>query len=170
MDPSVLFGLPAHPLLVHVPVVLLPLVAIGTVAIVVSASLRERFGWLVVALAGFALLGVQLAMGSGEALDGHVEKSQLLERHTELANSLRPLAIVLFLLVLAVVLLGRRRLPGSWKWAAPVVGVLAVLSAVGTTARLAEVGHAGAKATWHETNMRSRSHESGDHDEAYDHR
>ena len=156
LELSKLFGLPAHPLLVHIPVVLLPLVAIGTLAIAFHAGMRQRFGWVVVALAGISLVGVQLAMGSGEELEGHVEKGKLLHRHTELAESMRPLAVVLFVLVLAVVLIGRRTLPDSRRWIAPVVGVLAVVAALGTTVRVVQVGHAGAKATWHETDMDSK--------------
>jgi hypothetical protein len=39
------FGLPAHPLLVHAVVVLVPLVAIGAIAAVLWPSLRTRIGW-----------------------------------------------------------------------------------------------------------------------------
>ena len=44
---SKLFGLPAHPLFVHVPVVLIPLVGIGAIAMAFSARVRDRYGWLV---------------------------------------------------------------------------------------------------------------------------
>jgi hypothetical protein len=162
MEISKLFGLPAHPLLVHIPVVLLPLVALGTIAITVRPALRERFGWLVLAGAGVVVVAVQLALGSGEALEPHVERSALLHRHTQLADSMRPLAIVLFVLVLAVVLLGRLEMPPPRRWIVPAVGVLAVLGSLVTTARLVQVGHAGAKATWHDTDMSKKRGGHGD--------
>ena len=41
MEIENLFGLPAHPLIVHGAVVLVPLAAIGTILIVASRSLRD---------------------------------------------------------------------------------------------------------------------------------
>ena len=154
-----LFGLPAHPLLVHVPIVLIPLVAVGAVAIVAVPAWRQRFGWLLVALAGVSVLGVQLAIGSGETLEDHVERSSYLHRHTEMAGSLRPLALVLFLVLLAfmVVDLYRRRPDDSRadlaRKASPFVAALLILTGVASTVRLAQVGHNGARASWHEVNM-----------------
>ena len=55
MDIETIFGLPAHPLLVHIPVVLIPLCAAGAVWIVVWPSWRPRIGWIVVALSGFTV-------------------------------------------------------------------------------------------------------------------
>jgi hypothetical protein len=162
MEITKLFGLPAHPLLVHVPIVLIPLVAVGTIAITVRPAWRARFGWVVVALAGVALAGVQLALGSGEALEDHVERSAALHRHTEMAGSLRPLALVLFVLVLGLMLIERR--PTGPRWLVPVIAVLAVLAGVGSTARLAQVGHNGAKASWGDVNMSARGHGDGDAD------
>ncbi len=39
------FGLPTHPLAVHGPVVLLPLVALATVVLAVRERWRSRAGW-----------------------------------------------------------------------------------------------------------------------------
>jgi len=156
-----LLGLPAHPLLVHVPVVLIPLVAMGTVVIVALPSWRPVLGWVLVALAGAAVVGVQLSMGSGEALEDHVERSYWLHRHTELADSMRPLALVLFVLVLAFVLVDQHRRRSSTsptdlaRRATPVLAVLMVLAGAVTSARIVQVGHYGAKASWHEVDMSS---------------
>src|SRR5436853_1547322 len=114
MEISKLFGLPAHPLLVHVPIVLIPLVAVATVALAVRPAWRARFGWIVVALAAIALVGVQLAIGSGETLEDHVARTAALHRHTEMAGSLRPLALILFVVLLALMVLHRRASGPSW--------------------------------------------------------
>jgi uncharacterized membrane protein len=160
MEISKLFGLPAHPLLVHVPIVLIPLVTVGAVVLAVRPALRARFGWIAVALAGIALVGVQLALGSGEALEDHVERSAVLHRHTEMAESLRPLAVLLFVTLLGLMLLDRR--PRGPRWLAPAVALLAAVAGIASTGRLVQVGHNGAKASWGDVDMSARGHADDD--------
>jgi hypothetical protein len=57
---NTIFGLPAHPLLVHIPVALIPLCAIGAVVIAISPRWRQRIGWVVVVLAGVTVVASQL--------------------------------------------------------------------------------------------------------------
>jgi hypothetical protein len=79
-------GLPAHPLLVHAPVVLVPVVALLVILMIVRPQWLERFGWLAVGLAGLALVTGVLAENSGEALEEAVEDSAsrtLLHAHEE---------------------------------------------------------------------------------------
>jgi len=161
---SKLFGLPAHPLLVHIPIVLIPLVAVGTVILAVRPAWRAHFGWAVVAIAGVALVGVQLAIGSGEPLEHHVERTAALHRHTEMAGSLRPLALIVFVLLLGLMLIDRRRTGPTWL--VPALAVVAVVASFGSTVRLAQIGHNGAKASWGEVNMgrRAASSNAGDGD------
>jgi hypothetical protein len=156
------FGVPAHPLLVHVPIVLLPLVGVGAVACALSRRARRRFGPLVVGLAAVAFLGTLLAASSGEALEGSVDRTRLLHEHTEHAGMMRPLAFVLLLAVGALVAgdwLERRgrRLPAGSTVAAAVV---AVGIAVGANAWLVVVGHEGARATWNEREVPARGREA----------
>ena len=156
-------GLPAHPLFVHLPVVLIPLVAIGAVAMALSARARERLGWVVLALAIVAGLSTQLAIGSGQALQDSVQKSTALDHHIAIAESIRPLALLLFLVALAVMLIDRRAL-GRWPFhdqpartvpaAAKAAAVaLTLLVSVGTCVRLYDIGDSGAKATWQNTHL-----------------
>src|SRR4051794_39308686 len=95
MEIQSLFGLPAHPLLVHVPVVLVPLAAIGAVMLVVRRSWIQRFGWAVAAIAGVGWLGTLLAASSGEELVGQVDRSPSLHRHAELGSNARLFAFLL---------------------------------------------------------------------------
>jgi uncharacterized membrane protein len=161
MDIGSFFGLPAHPLLVHIPVVLTPLAAIGAVAIAVSASLRRRIGWIVVAIAGVALVGVQLAMGSGEQLEEQVRRQPGLADHIALADTARPLVALLFVVVVAIMVgdfvLGRRRqsqrptpravTSTPFRVAVSVVTVAVALLA---TTWIFRTGHQGAKVTWND--------------------
>ena len=45
MEIETLFGLPAHPLIVHVPIVLVPLSAVGAV-LMCWPFLRAKIGWV----------------------------------------------------------------------------------------------------------------------------
>jgi uncharacterized membrane protein len=81
-----IFGLPAHPLLVHIPVALIPLSALGAIVIAVSERWRRRIGWVVVGVAGFAAIASQLAVTSGEELEEAVDESELVHRHAELGR------------------------------------------------------------------------------------
>src|SRR5438128_6361088 len=155
MEIAKLFGLPAHPLLVHVPIVLIPLVGIGAVAIAVSPRARARIGWIVVGLAGVALVGVQLAMGSGEALEDSVRRSEALSTHVSLAESMRPLALLLLAAVVGLMLADRFvRSPRRGQILAA-TAVAVVLSAAISNVWIVRLGHNGAKATWERVNVRS---------------
>ncbi len=158
LDITKFAGLPAHPLLVHIPVVLLPLVALGAVAMALSARVCDRLGWTILGLAIVAGLSTQLAVGSGQALRDHVPRSSALDRHVSIADSIRPLALLLFLVALAVMLLDRRA-RGAWplprrspaalpSWAHLGLIVATIALAALTTVRLYQIGHSGAKATW----------------------
>ena len=165
MEISKLFGLPAHPLLVHLPVVLIPVAALGAVLIVVRPAWRIRFGALVAIAAGIGLAGIQLAIGSGEELEERVRESTALERHEELAGITRLSVLVFFLAVTAFVLFDRRRRqraivagPGT-PAATPRSPVLVTLAAVTVaasvlaTAAVVQAGHTGATATWERTSQ-----------------
>lgn len=64
--PTEVAGLPLHPLLVHLPVVLVPLLVLLTLAYVLIPPVRQRIGWAVLALAVVAPGAVFLARESGE--------------------------------------------------------------------------------------------------------
>lgn len=154
-------GLPAHPLFVHIPVVLLPLVAIGAIAMAFSARARDRLGWVVLGLAIVAGLSTQLAIGSGQALQDSVQNSTALEDHVAIAESIRPLALLLFLVALGVMLLDRRsrsewpfrdRQPAAApRWVPRALVALTLVAALATCGRLYQIGDTGAKATWQNT-------------------
>lgn len=91
-----LFGIPAHPLIVHGAVVLVPLAAIGTILIAVSAKLRRRLGVVVVGLAALSVLFVGLAQQSGESLEDQVTKTQLVRDHAHMGEDVLPWALGMF--------------------------------------------------------------------------
>jgi hypothetical protein len=151
-----IFGLPAHPLFAHAPVVLVPLTALLALTCAISRRQRERLGWLAVGLALASLVFVQLAIGSGEALEDAVNESPLVEDHAGMADTLLPIAAGLFVAVTAMVvtdrLLLRRRGPdgprAGARWLVAALAVAAVVSGALATAWAVRAGHSGAKAVW----------------------
>jgi hypothetical protein len=147
------FGLPAHPLLLHVPVILDPVLALATLALCARRPWRERYGFLWGGFAVVALLGTILTVGAGEAFIAHRGRiDSVLRAHRQAGDTLRIVMLVLVALVLLVVLADLLRAEGRLRGiAARALPLLLVLTAVG--AGLAgfftvRTGHLGAKATW----------------------
>jgi hypothetical protein len=85
-------GLPAHPLIIHVPVVLIPLSVLGALAIVVRPAWIDRYGVLLCLCAIVAMSSIFLAMQAGAALEGalhlHGETAHLISEHSQAAHIL----------------------------------------------------------------------------------
>jgi hypothetical protein len=161
VDIETIFGLPAHPLLVHIPVVLIPLCAAGAIWIVVWPSWRPRIGWIVVALSGFTVVMSKLAADSGEAFEDALDKeSTLLEHHVELGDTFVWFALVFFVSVLALMLWDRAQRrkddpsggsDGRVRATSPaaiVLSILVVVTAAAASFRVYQVGHSGAESVW----------------------
>jgi len=151
VDLGELFGIPAHPLIVHAAVVLLPLAAIGTVVCAAVPRARRPYAPIAFAVALIATFAVYLAEGSGEELEERVDKSELVEEHTEMADQVLPWAIALTVVsggVALIPVLERRRPNLSGRTITAVAVVASLVVGVGATWTVVEVGHSGAKATW----------------------
>ena len=168
MELESLFGLPAHPLVVHAAVVLVPLAAIGTVLIALWASARRRIGWIVVGFAVLALAASWLAESSGEPLEEQVDETEAVEEHAELGESMPALAALMALgaggvMVLDTVRRRREGDPAGWhKPAAVALSALAVIASTAGTVRVVQVGHSGAEATWEDVAEEGEGSESGE--------
>jgi hypothetical protein len=165
MEISKLFGLPAHPLIVHGVVVLVPLAAVLLVVAVAWPGARSHLVWVTVAVAAAAMILTPLATGSGEELEHQVRETETIERHAELGEAMIPFSIALFVGAAGVAGLEevRRRSPdgGGPAWSrsrlvAAAVAGLAIVAAVGSTVQVAVVGHTGAQATWQSVGERER--------------
>jgi hypothetical protein len=155
--PNDYFGLPLHPLIVHATVVMIPLAAMTVVLAAVWPRFRGWAGPLPAAISLISLILVPLSTSTGETLESHVDRTALLERHTELAEGLLPWMIGLLACAVIGYALHRRSNrghSGSERMAAA-VAVLAVVAALGTTVQVARIGHSGAQAAWHDTDMSS---------------
>lgn len=163
MEITTLFGLPAHPLLVHMPVVIVPLAALMAVVMAFHPAWLDRFGWWLVAFAGAGFVGAILAASSGEQLQElpGIEQSAGLDRHAELGQTAEVVAGVFFFVTLIVVgarWWARHKAAGSggiWEFirskaGAIVIAVVLVISAGAAMYTMVQVGHQGAKVTWNE--------------------
>lgn len=157
---SELFGLPAHPLLVHGVVVLVPLVAFAMLLMVAVPRTRRALAWATLVLAAVGAILTPLAAESGEALTERVSETSTLERHEDLGEAMTPFSVALA--VGAVGLAGldviRRRQergassgPCDHRAVAVALSVLAVVTAGAGTTQAVLVGHSGAQATWQDT-------------------
>ena len=146
-----LFGLPAHPLVVHAAVVLLPLAAIVTLVCAAVPRARRNYAFIALGLALVATIAVVLAQGSGEKLEEQVDETELVEEHTEQGEQVLPWAIAVTVAagaVAAIPVLMRHRPSLSGRTVTAGVVAMSFVAGAGAMWTVIEVGHSGAKATW----------------------
>ena len=147
---STIFGLPAHPLVVHAVVVLVPLSALAGLVVAVWPAARERYAPVALGIATLALTSVPLATHTGEQLESHVRPSALIERHTAMAEGLLPFMALLWLALAGLIVARRLRDSRSWaRYLAGAAAVVAVVGAVASGVQVARIGDSGARAAWH---------------------
>lgn len=160
--PNDFYGLPLHPLIVHATVVMIPLAALTVVLAAAWPRFRRWAGPLPAGISLIGLILVPLSTSSGETLENHVESSALLEKHTDMAEGLLPWMIGL--LVFAAIGYAIEYRANHGQSANTLlrrgVAVLAIAAALGTTVQVGRIGHSGAKAAWHDTNMSSTTRPS----------
>ena len=134
--------LPAHPLVVHAVVILLPLVAIGLLIGSWKIGVFEKFHLLAITSIALTTLAVLIAKSSGDSLSAAVG---LPEEHAEWGNNLVPLALALVGTTILLAFFTR-----YWRVRLfalilrPVVGLLSVAAIIMTIL----VGHSGAESVW----------------------
>lgn len=146
------FGLPLHPLVIHLTVMLVPLVAVALVVQSLVPRTRRHLRWATLAGALVSVAAVLTTNQSGEHLLRQLPVNELANRHAELGNQLRwftiglaAAAIVLFALTSA------KAEPGQFKVALVAVSVVTALLSAVTVAQVIRVGHSGATAAWRGT-------------------
>ncbi len=161
------FGLPTHPLVVHGPVVLLPLVALATVALAVRERWRRGAGWWSVAAVAVVVVLLLVARQSGQELDAALAGAVDVSVHRRLADQTLLLSLLWLVLAALVVVVDRRRDRPPPRPVSAAVGatgderallvgsrVLAGVAAVVAVAAmiwLIRTGHEGAYPTWRPT-------------------
>ena len=159
MEIDQILGLPAHPLLVHGVVTLIPLCAVGVALTALWPAARARLSLAVLVLTIFATALVPFVAESGEWLEERVGETELLERHAELGDAFLPFAVALLVGAVAVTALrfvesrgggagnesGSRSAP---RWLVVLVVVVALTTSAAAAYETYLVGHSGAESVW----------------------
>jgi hypothetical protein len=159
-------GLPAHPLFLHVPVILIPVAALAALALAARPRWFGRHGVWVGLVAVCALASTNLTMGAGEQLRsdlGGFDSGSLIDRHAHAASILRIL-LILFVAALLIAIAvwrtdgprvtGVRPVDGALAFVrrtAPfgvLLRVMVVVLAAASLYFVFHVGDLGAKAVW----------------------
>lgn len=153
---SILASLPLHPLLVHIPVVLVPLLFVAAIAIAVRRSWFDKLAiatGLVAIVAGF---GTALAGQSGEELEEKVKRTAAVHDHVELGDQAKFVIIVFLFALLAWIALDwlvkhrpSIKVPQAGAVLKGLMALSIVLGAV-STVWVFRAGHSGATATWND--------------------
>jgi hypothetical protein len=72
---NTIFGIPAHPLIIHVAVIFIPLLVLGAIVYAAWPPFRAKIGWAVLAVAIIAPLA-----GGAAKLSGQDLKTQLIDK------------------------------------------------------------------------------------------
>jgi hypothetical protein len=157
-------GLPAHILLVHAVIVLVPLAAAMLVASAVWPAARRRLGLATPVAAVVTFLSIPPATQAGEWLQARVPDNPLVRSHAEMGHAIIPFSALMVALAALVWWRGRqadadprpagpgaalatelRRPTDRWT---VLLGVVSVLVAVAAVATIVRIGDSGAKASW----------------------
>lgn len=150
-----LLGVPAHPLLIHAPLIFVPLAAVAGAVAVALQRHRRRLAAVASVFALIALVCTQLAISSGRSLQRRVADGELVRRHADLGDDALIVVALLFIAVLVLALVPqasytptraqRRRL------AVAITSVVVVLAAAGSVIVVVRAGMSGAQSVWSET-------------------
>lgn len=144
-------GLPAHPLLVHAAVVLLPLAAICTILHSIWPAARARLGIVPTLLAAACTALVPVTVAAGHALAdqlGGTAGNPALLRHEHLAEQILPWSIALTVVALGNWVWRRHAAALTGRWARLGIPAVTVIVGVGLVVTVVRAGDAGAHATW----------------------
>jgi hypothetical protein len=156
-------GLPAHPLFVHVPVILIPTTIVAAVVFVIKPQWLTRYGIALALVSIVAMSSIFLAMQAGAALRGALnlqgQSAKLISEHSQAAHILA-IVYVLFTATL-IVTFAAQRISGGMPTGLGIVDSLLSPKPMLTASRVVLVvlalvagymcfrtGDLGAKAVW----------------------
>ncbi len=150
IPPVTIFGLPLHPLVVHVVVVLLPMAALGGIIMALWPKFSKRFGPLIILTSYAAVAGAVLASHTGEQLQ--IALSMNVGSHGTMGKTAKYVSAA-FALVLSVLGYldwrigrpGKPRKRGALEW---IFAALTIIAAIVAIYWIVAVGHSGAQLVW----------------------
>jgi hypothetical protein len=159
-------------LIVHIPVVMVPLAVLAVIAYFCIPAWRRSLVWVAAVLSGGGALGAVLAAASGESLQEKVRNTAAVRDHAQMGETARLLAFIFFVLVAALLVYQEVKLRRSrssdgdadrggalatvttHRLTFPVLAVLLIVSGGAAVWSLVAAGHAGAKITWENVDQR----------------
>jgi hypothetical protein len=135
-------SLPAHPLIVHSVVILLPLLAVLLAVGIFKRRLFKKFHLYLIPLTALVTISVLAAKSSGESLTAAVG---LPEKHAEWGNNLVPVALAL---LATLILYSFFTFYMRIKILSRMTAALLVLLSAGSIGMTYVVGHSGAESVW----------------------
>ncbi len=151
MTLTTISGLPAHVLLVHALVVLVPLTALLEILCALWPAARRRLVWLVLAFAAATTVLTPITADAGEWLFGQERHHRdILNTHAERGGWLIYFSVALLVVAVALALVhrreGRATQPGSVVGV--VVAVVAIVVGVASIVQVVRIGDSGAQSVW----------------------
>lgn len=140
--------LPIHPLTIHLPVVLIPLLMLGSLVYAFLPVQRPYITWAVIPLAVVAPLSAVVGHLTGDTLlrdlYGGVAPTPLMAEHMDWSERLVVATAALGLASLGLVWARRK----GWLWPAVFLTLAVVVISVFSGWFLYEVGHSGSESVW----------------------
>jgi uncharacterized membrane protein len=144
-------GLPAHILLAHFVVVLVPLTALLVIVCAVWPAARRHLVWLTLILAALTAALTPTAISAGEGLfDLKRNPGQILREHAVRGEWLTYFSVALLLVAIAVAVLHiyERRSDERRLTSQAVIAILALAVGVSSMIQVYRIGDVGAQAVW----------------------
>jgi len=138
-------GLPAHPLLVHLVVVLLPLTALAAILVSLWPAAQRKLTFLVPLGAVIGAIAVPVTTRAGESLAEKLGNPPFISQHEEYGEKVLPWAVALAVMTTAQWLYLRR---GGSKAVRILLSLAVIASAAGTALYVFLTGDSGARAVW----------------------
>jgi uncharacterized membrane protein len=149
---TVINGLPAHALLVHFVVVLVPLTALLEILCGLwLAARRSQLLWLTLVLATATMVLTPITINAGQWLyDLRTKPSPILREHAERGSSMVYFAAALLAVATGLVLLRliERRPERRRMVTHIVVGIIVLAVGISSTIQVYRTGDAGAQSVW----------------------
>lgn len=148
---STINDLPAHVLLVHFAVVLIPVTVVLEIAIVFWRQLRDLLWWVPLVLGAGLVVLVRYTASAGEWFEDYLGDPPFVRDHAELGDTAIYIAIGLLVVAIAIAILHLRERTANAAALTLVVAVLTVVVGVLGCIQLYRIGDSGAKAVWSDT-------------------
>jgi hypothetical protein len=168
-------GLPAHPLFVHVPVVLIPVTILGAIVCMIKIEWFSRYGIALAVISIGAMSSIFLTMQAGGALQSALHlrgrAAHLISEHSQAAHYLAFIYIAFTAIV--IVTFAAQRISGGMPTGLSILDrvlcprvvftglrLVLVLLSLGAAVMVFRVGDLGAKAVWQGRIQAAQAHAS----------